>query len=67
MAVVVVKTGCRVGDCSMCGWRTVFWNEAAANRVAAMLRQSGKREHHDCQCQNYSRKSEERFHGHLQE
>jgi hypothetical protein len=64
MAVIVVKSGCRVGDCAMSGRWTMLGNESATDGVAAaMLRQSGKREDHDCQCQNGSGQNrEERFH-----
>src|SRR5580658_4694322 len=65
MAVVVVN-----GGRAMRGGRTVLRNESAADGMAAavgtVLRQGGKREHHDCQGQSGSKNGKVTFHGHLQ-
>jgi hypothetical protein len=37
MAVIVVKTGCGVGNCAMSSWWTVLRNESASDGVAAAV------------------------------
>jgi hypothetical protein len=61
MAVVVVKAGCRVGNCAMRSWRSMFRNKSAADRVAVatVLRQGGQGE--DQGCSEQSKEYGQRF------